>query len=437
MPAAPYDKLVPALKALLPSAEIDALGRSVSFIRRLREIRAGGFVWSVVLSRFCAGRPAFEQARRCYEQVIGVWVWPRPFQMRFKARSAVALFERVFEMAVRYWRTSRRVNHPLAKCFADVVLIDSTDIQLFDALRPIFKGAGASVASLKVLLTVSAFGLVPLAATLFSGNRNDQQLFPSLSLFRRGSLLLFDKGFVQYERLRTIERAGLYFLCPMRLNGNPRIVGVRNAPRQIRLALARNPDGLRLRDVLEVGARIHGSWDIDIVLKSGDRPNESRCRLVLVPGRKNVVRPYLTNLAARDWSPAAIAELYRVRWQIELVFKELKQHLNLESVNSRDEHAVQVLTWASLIALLVSRTLANCVSPFSLSIGLRSPIRPSLVSRALRGAIRILAKALGTPLSRSELPYAELLFDQLRTEVRSRDGDRADSFGRIGPLLAR
>ena len=50
-----YDKLVPALKSLLPPDRLDVLGRSVRFIQRLRAVRASLFVWSVVLSRFGSG----------------------------------------------------------------------------------------------------------------------------------------------------------------------------------------------------------------------------------------------------------------------------------------------------------------------------------------------------------------------------------------------
>ena len=51
-----YDKLVPALKRLLDEDRIDVIGRSVAFIRRLRQLSACSFVWAVVLSRFGSGR---------------------------------------------------------------------------------------------------------------------------------------------------------------------------------------------------------------------------------------------------------------------------------------------------------------------------------------------------------------------------------------------
>ena len=157
-----YDKLVPSLKKLLPDETLSVLGRAVAFIRRLRAIQASVFVWSVVLSRFGEGRPAFEQARQWYRRLTGAEFWPRPFQMRFKSAAAVRLFERVFENAVQPWRGGTRSRHPLARRFPDIAVIDSTVLQVADELRTVYKGTRSAVASIKGLLTVSIFGLVPL-----------------------------------------------------------------------------------------------------------------------------------------------------------------------------------------------------------------------------------------------------------------------------------
>jgi DDE family transposase len=434
-----YDKLVPALKALLPDDTLGAIGRAVAFIRRLREIRASVFVWSVVLSRFGTGRPAFEQARQWYRRLSGTELWPRPFQMRFKSAATVKLFERTFDNAVRSWRGKTRARHPLARRFPDVVVIDSTVLQVSDDLRSVFKGTRSAVASLKALLTISVFGLVPLHAKLAPGNLHDMKLFPELDIFHAGTLLLFDKGFVAYERLGAIMSASLYFLCPMRLNGNATIVGIRRAPKQVRDALRRSPEGVRLRDVLPAEKCIGKVWDLDVVLTSGNvkgrRPIQARCRLVIVPGPKQKQRPYLTTLSATEWGPRVLAETYRLRWQVELVMKELKQNLNLEALNSKDRHAVQVLAWASLIALALSRTVTIWLCPLVKLAGLEARFRPALMSRAMRGSVRLLARALSAP-PRKIFEYLELLAEDLLLEIRSRDHQRDDSFRRLVPLMA-
>jgi hypothetical protein len=195
---------------------------------------------------------------------------------------------------------------------------------------------------------------------------------------------------------------------------------------------------LRLRDVLPADKRVGKAWDVDVVLTSGNvkgrRPIHTRCRLAIVPGPDRKQRPYLTSLSAGEWSPRALAELYRLRWQVELVFKELKQHLNLEALNSRDRHAVQVFAWASLLALALSRTITLWLCPLVHLVGLETRFRPALTSRALRGSIRVLARVLTASAARA-LTYLELLADELLLEIRARDIDREDSFRRLIPMM--
>jgi hypothetical protein len=434
-----YDKLVPALKTLLPDDRLTFLGRAVAFIRRLREIEASHFVWSVVLSRFGSGRPAFEQARQWYERLGGASIWRRPFQMRFKTPRAVRLFEQAFETAVTPWRDPqrRRARHPLQRCFPDIVVWDSTLMQVDDSLKRVFKGTRASKASLKACVAITVFGLLPLFADIVAGHRHDMVLFPPLHLFARGSLLLFDKGFACYARLRTITDAGHHYLCPMRLNGNALVVKVRAAPAYARKALRRHPEGVFLRDLLPAKKRLGRVWDLDVLVRPQANATDKtwiRTRLVIVPGPKGKQHPYLTSLAPALWKPRALRELYRLRWQIELVFKELKQHLNLEILPSTDRHAVLVLAWASLLALALSRCVAAWIQPLALMTGLASRARPYLVTRALRSTVRLLGRVLAAPV-RHAFIYLRDLADELLLEARTFDSTREDSFRRLLPLL--
>jgi len=83
---------------------------------------------------------------------------------------------------------------------------------------------------------------------------------------------------------------------------------------------------------------------------------------VLVDGKwRDMV--FLTNNF--DWSPTTIAELYKARWEVELLFKELKQTLQLQDFYGENENAVKWQIWAALLTHLLLRYLkfksgANC-----------------------------------------------------------------------------
>lgn len=432
-----YDELIPRLKRLLPARRLAGLGRVVGFIERLRAVRAGAFVWAVVLSRYEPQRPGFTVARRWYKRLTGRSLCPRPFQMRFKDPSAVALFQRAFEEAASPWRQRRRIAHPLARHFPDVVAWDSTWMQLSDCLRSAFKGIRGAKASLKVSLGISVFGILPVAAQITAGNVHDMETFPPLCLFRRGTLFLFDKGFVAYARLRALGQAGHHYLCPMRLNGNALITRVNRGPAWLRKAVRKSRDGVWLRDVLPQDKRIGRVFDFEVRLRPKSRRADKRVvctRLVIVPGPERQQRPYLTSLSADRWAPALLRETYRLRWQIELAFKELKQQLSLEVLPSKDRHAVEIFAWASLIALALSRTFSAWLWPLHRTIGLAAAIRPQLVTRAIRPALRLLGHALTAP-AQTALLLLRLLADEIRAEVRTLERLRPDTFSRLRPLL--
>jgi putative transposase len=425
--ATTYDNLMAALKRRLSAQTLDEHGRATLFIRRQRTIGAADFVWSVVMSRFATGVPGFDQARRIFQQLSRAEIWPRPFQMRFKATSAVQLFAVAFESAVQQWRQRRRIEHPLAKHFSDIVAIDSTIIQLNDRLRRLFPGHMRAAAELKATLAISVFGLVPLAARLSSRKIHDSKLFPDEASFHRGSLLLFDNAYAAYGRLGDLARAGFFFVAPMRKHGVAHVLGVRRGPKAVRATVAKTPGGVPLRSLLPRDVRVAGTWDLDVLVRPrvGDH-TEVPLRLVIRPGRKRSYF-YLTNVQ-QNWSAEAVAELYRLRWQIELVFKELKQHLSLESIPTKDPRAAQVFVWASLLALAVSRTVAAVLTPLSKLNGLAATQSVALSSKALRSCLDLFVRFLAVDASPR---LARYILHAIASRSTRRNRARVDSFHRL------
>ena len=70
---------------------------------------------------------------------------------------------------------------------------------------------------------------------------------------------------------------------------------------------------------------------------------------------------YVTNLAPARLTAEQVARVYAGRWQIELVFKEMKSHFRLEGLPSRKPHIVEALLYATLVTLVVSRRLLRAV----------------------------------------------------------------------------
>ena len=75
---------------------------------------------------------------------------------------------------------------------------------------------------------------------------------------------------------------------------------------------------------------------------------------------------FLTNLM--HLAASTIAAIYKERWQIELLFKALKQHLKIKTFVGTSENAVQVQIWIALIAMVLLKYLRlKSTWPWSLS----------------------------------------------------------------------
>jgi len=95
----------------------------------------------------------------------------------------------------------------------------------------------------------------------------------------------------------------------------------------------------------------------DLTVKWCNRPGTYRL-IAFWDRRKSRVGYLITNLAREDFRVADICNLYGLRWQIELFFKELKSYCNLSTFNTRNEHIIKTLVWGSMLALLMKRYIA-------------------------------------------------------------------------------
>jgi putative transposase len=71
---------------------------------------------------------------------------------------------------------------------------------------------------------------------------------------------------------------------------------------------------------------------------------------------------YITNLPREEFLPADLATIYRCRWEVELLFRELKTQYELNEFDTSKTYIVEILLYAALLSLLVSRDLLDLVT---------------------------------------------------------------------------
>jgi len=351
------------LTSLIPTRQLNFLAQLSGLVRRRRKVDAMALFWTVVLG-FSAGRErSLAGMRRAYEKSTGTTLVPSAFYDRFTKSLAVFMRFVVEDLLERAQETEAKFGGLLGS-FRDVVVTDSTLVKLHDLLERHFPACRTNhtQAAAKLHVVMSVKGEGPRSVKLTSGRQHDGPVF-RVGRWVRDRLLMFDLGYFRYQLFDCIDRNGGYFISRLKENANPEITGLLRETRGCRVPLV----GRRLRDVVR---RLHCEvLDVEVEVafrRRGYAGSQSgaRRRLRLVGVRNQETgryHLYVTNIAPERLTAEEVARVYTGRWQIELLFKEMKTHYGLEGVPSRKPHIIEALLYATLVTLVVSRRLLRAV----------------------------------------------------------------------------
>ena len=237
-------------------------------------------------------------------------------------------------------QTQRSVRQP---CQALLYLLDSSSISVqgpgFDAWTACTRTRNTQ--GMKLHLLLDRHTHTPLWQALSAPNVNDCTVALALPI-EAGATYVFDKGYCDYQWWARIHAQQAWFVTRFKRNAAVTVQQQLPVPEQDR--------ALILSDQC-VSLRYHHA--------GGRRRNPQQLPL----RRIEVARPGETPLvlATNDLcSPAAeIARMYRQRWQVELYFKWIKQHLNIKRFIGRSENAVKTQILTALIAYLLLQLYAK------------------------------------------------------------------------------
>ena len=216
-------------------------------------------------------------------------------------------------------------------------LLDSTSITLkgpgYDEWVKHTRTERARGIKLHVLLGLPE--QAPLAASTTAANVNDIEYASQMEL-QRGVIYVFDKGYCNYSWWWKIQQEGSRFVTRFKSNARLEVVEAREIPKAAR--------GVILKDERVRFANKHPG--------GGRRNPYTQVLRRIEVARKD--KPALV-LATNDLKSAAlkIAERYKARWQIELFFKWIKQHLRVKQMVGESYSAVRIQLFTALIAYLM------------------------------------------------------------------------------------
>ena len=337
---------------LLPAPLIERLAKEHGLIKRRRVVEIVPLVWGLVLASLTTTNSSLAAWRRFIINLTG-WNLRAPSSFYDRLTPGLTrLFKDLLLRALLANRRSKASSHwlePALSGLDSVLAVDSSVISLRDDLRSAWEACAKAKSALKLHAVVNVLDFQLHRVQLSSQKAHDILGVSRVASWARGKLVLMDLGYYSFDVFETIDQSGGYFLSRMKSSTNPVIIEDlhRGAGRLTRIK------GSRVRRAAKKVSR--RQLDVRVRLSSG-----FECRAV---GLRNEEEDswhwYLTNLPVASYPAEYIGEIYRLRWQVELVFKQLKSQESLDVQTSTKKHRVELKMWVSLLGYVLAGRLCE------------------------------------------------------------------------------
>ena len=205
-----------------------------------------------------------------------------------------------------------------------VYALDSTTIDLCLSLFP-WAPFRSTKAAIKLHTLLDLRGNIPSFLHITDGTVHDVNVL-DLLIPEAGAFYIMDRAYVDFTRLSVLDEAGAFF--------------VTRAKRNLNYTFQEAAD-------IEDRSQIRSDWRIGLTTFTSRRGYPKSLRRIRYWDPET--RQSLTFLTNNFDLPAlTICQLYRQRWQVELFFKWIKQHLRIKAFYGTTENAVKTQIWVAV-----------------------------------------------------------------------------------------
>ena len=339
------------LTSILNSTSITQLARKCGFMQRMRNISPTELVFALLNTLGTRSNINLSDIHKnlCIEHGKGINY--KPFHNKLKKPELTQLLRTLTEQAAKEW-----LFEPLQQAlpseypFKAIEAHDGSSLKLHIGLTEQFPG--------RFTKTHPAAMELHMTMDLMSGGYNYLGIAPDSESERhynpfafeiKDILLLMDAGYFNIEYCYQADKHGGYVI--MRTNGqiNPDIIAAFDSQGTAIKALV----GKKVKRV-----KLKKDQLVDLDVKWSDKPGLHRL-IAFWDRKKSAIGYLITNLKREQFPAVKVCELYGLRWQIELFFKELKSYSGLKTFNTRNKSIAESLVWASMLTLLLKRFIAK------------------------------------------------------------------------------
>jgi Transposase DDE domain len=357
-----------ALFTIFSVETLDKIAKSTGFIKRSGgEITAFSFMYIVSFGFFGNGNIALTYLVAGLNTHFNVIVTPQGLSKRINSVGSVKFLKVIFQKLIGIQLKIGLKNHlsDVFLMFKGIYLQDSTTIELNEELSEDFKGSGgaASKSALKVDFIYDILNYLVLGAKIYGATTNDLTNSKDiLKHIKPGVLIVRDLGYFTIDYLRKIGKIAFYLTrlsisTNVYLNKNDDIQ--LDLPAYLKKMTAEGKNSVNVKIYVGKEERFETRLVAEKVPSDVVKQRTARYK----KERKKVHSPYyeewcnysifITNIPATMFSAKMIIELYKIRWQIELVFANFKSNVEVNILKGTNKNRIESLIYGKLITIVV------------------------------------------------------------------------------------
>jgi hypothetical protein len=261
-------------------------------------------------------------------------------------------FKEIYFMLLNHFKPLLSVSRIDNVSFSKLFIFDSSTIKLFsDVMKGVGrnpKNEGKKKGGLKVHMMIDAHSDTPTFVKISEAKQHDKNFLQYLILAAH-SMIVFDRAYNYYLQFAKWTDQKVNFVCRLKKNAVYQVV------EEI------------FKQELQVGKQgVLKEEHIHIKYKENKQEKTLCLRKVTYRDEKGRIYEFITNNF--EISNEEVALIYKLRWNIELLFKKLKQNFQLHYFYSETENGIKTQIWCTLIAqllLMVLRVKSESKKAFS------------------------------------------------------------------------
>ena len=365
-----------AISSIFTPELLDGLAKSTKFIQRKGgELQAFAYMYIMSFGFFGNGKISLEGLTSLLSSSFDIEITSQALSKRINTKKSVDFLSRVFKKLLNIQLITNLESNATARVFSNftsVNLQDSSQISLNPLLAKDFAGCGrsGSKSAIKIDFIFDILNVAIRHVKLVKGTTSDLALAKDMVKYVKAkSLAIRDLGYFEIATLRNIQSRLGYYISRLSIGTNV-YLGESDKTKLDIIQFLKNTiyaGVTSVNQIVYIGAKERFKTLLVVEKVSENVSKQRRERYKKENGKAPTeyytewcgYAIFITNIPNEQISPKMVIAIYKIRWQIELIFKNLKSNLEIDYLLGTNKYRIESVVYGRLITMSTLLIIQN------------------------------------------------------------------------------